>query len=81
MLSYSAKEWSEGYYRRWDFVDWRQSKKPAKQVCRAALKLKMHGQASLPVHCSVVFEIEGKIRVNKTGGKVSIHACADYCRT
>jgi hypothetical protein len=26
---YSAKEWSTGYYWSWDFVDWRQGKKPA----------------------------------------------------
>jgi hypothetical protein len=27
---YSAKEWSQGFYWSWDFVDWRQGKKPAK---------------------------------------------------
>lgn len=27
---YSAKEWSQGYYWSWDFVDWRQGKKPAR---------------------------------------------------
>jgi len=26
---YSAKEWSQGFYWSWDFVDWRQGKKPA----------------------------------------------------
>jgi hypothetical protein len=26
---YSAKEWSQGYYWSWDFVDWRQGKKSA----------------------------------------------------
>ncbi len=26
---YSAKEWSQGYYWSWDFVDWRQGKKAA----------------------------------------------------
>ena len=26
---YSAKEWSQGYYWTWDFVDWRQGKKAA----------------------------------------------------